>query len=70
MSIIFSIIGALAVCCYSLVLHIIDRKKTPWHGAGQVVTAIIGGAFYAVIVLLLIVLIGLDLEPILLEMTK
>lgn len=70
MSVIFGFAGALVVCCYSLALHIIDRKKTPWHGAGQVVTAIIGGAFYTAIVLLFIVLLGLDLEPILMELTK
>lgn len=70
MSIVFSIIGVLAVCCYSLALHIIDRKKTPWYGAGQVVTSICAGAFYVLVILLFIVVLGLDTDYLIMELTK
>ena len=70
MSYLITSIAILAVACYSVGLHILDRRKSPWHGAGQVAVAASGIIVYMLAFTLLFVVMGADLEPILKELTK
>ena len=70
MSYVIALISVLAVGCYSVGLHILDRKKSPWKGAGQVVVTVSGIIVYMLVFMLLLAVMGADINQMLLELAK